>query len=350
MAAGIVQPARHLAMLRNFDTFSLIMSKKPIRAQLIREFAESLNFDLIFLHEMRTAEANQYHVFDEPYHHSTIERLTGMYQNGRQAEFFRQYPLDVAPQSDLRPFPARFLKWSQAANLYHSMGDRFYVLLMSGEIVVVIVFIEALLVALVLLVMPIIAGTRGSPKPQFSNLVYFFGVGAGFMFVEIYFIKRFIILIGNPVISFTLVIAGLLFFSSLGGIWLHGKPRPGALRVLILLIAVLIAVAVIFEMALPGLLRAPAAARYAILMLTLLPAGFLMGIPFPLAMRDWVNLPVQRSYAWSVNGCASVLSAIAAAQVAISWSIAHVAAAGIIAYGIAAIVNIRRSGRSEAGI
>jgi hypothetical protein len=85
-------------------------------------------------------------------------------------------------------------------------------------------------------------------------------------------------------------------------------------------------------------------------MLTLLPAGFLMGIPFPLAMRDWVNLPVQRSYAWSVNGCASVLSAIAAAQVAISWSIAHVVAAGIIAYGIAAIASIRRSGRSEAGI
>ncbi len=337
MATGIAQPARHLAMLRNFDTFTLIMSKKQFHDQRVRDFAESLNFDLVFLQGMDPQEANRFHVFDEPYHHGTIDRLTKMYQSQRQSDFFRQYVLDVAPQSDLRPFPARFLKWSQVVKLYHSTGNRFYNLLMSGEIVVVIVFLEALLVATILLVFPLLVGTRSAPKPHMSALVYFFAVGAGFMFVEIYFIKRFIILIGDPVISFTLVIAGLLFFSSLGGIWLHGKSRPGTQRVIMILIAVLILEAVIFELVLPGLLKTPAVVRYTTILLLLLPSGFLMGIPFPLAMRDLVNLPVQRAYAWSVNGCASVLTAIAAAQVAISWGIAHVAAAGIIAYGIAAL-------------
>ena len=118
--------------------------------------------------------------------------------------------------------------------------------------------------------------------------------------------------------------------------------REGAMSVVGILIAVLILEAVIFELVLPGLLKTPAVVRYTTILLLLLPSGFLMGIPFPLAMRDLVNLPVQRAYAWSVNGCASVLTAIAAAQVAISWGIAHVAAAGIISYGIAAVVVGKR--------
>ena len=55
-------------------------------------------------------------------------------------------------------------------------------------------------------------------------MVYFFAVGAGFMCVEIYYIKRFILLVGDPVISFSVVIAGILLFSSLGGIWAYKKP------------------------------------------------------------------------------------------------------------------------------
>jgi hypothetical protein len=49
-------------------------------------------------------------------------------------------------------------------------------------------------------------------------------------------------------------------------------------------------------------------------------------------MRFLLDTPVQRAYAWSVNGCASVLSAIVAAQIAISWGIPQVAAAGVLAY------------------
>jgi hypothetical protein len=60
-----------------------------------------------------------------------------------------------------------------------------------------------------------------------------------------------------------------------------------------------------------------------------------MGMPFPIAIRCLLNSPVQRAYAWSVNGCASVLSAVMAAQVAISWGIAQVAAVGVVSYLLA---------------
>ena len=75
---------------------------------------------------------------------------------------------------------------------------------------IVVVFFEALIVALFLLIIPMVLSTRGIQKPALSQVVYFFAVGVGFMFAEIYFIKRFIILLGDPVVSFTLVVAGIL--------------------------------------------------------------------------------------------------------------------------------------------
>jgi hypothetical protein len=201
--------------------------------------------------------------------------------------------------------------------------------------VVSVVFSEALLISFILLIIPLLVGTRGTQKPKLSQVVYFFAVGAGFMFVEIYFIKRLIILVGEPVISFTLVIAGVLFFTGLGGIWVHKKGRRGLRLPLALLILVVVLETAAFEMLVAYVLQTSTALRYVFAILFLLPAGFLMGLPFPLGMRYLLNSPVQRAYAWSVNGCASVLTAIIAAQLAISWGIPQVAGAGVLAYVLA---------------
>jgi hypothetical protein len=279
--------------------------------------------------------ANLFNVFDNPYHYEEINRLAGMYLAGRQNDFFHHYLLDVAPQSDKRPFPGRFLKWSKIKMLYRSLGSRLYALFMSGEIVVLVVFVEALLIALVLLTIPLLVSTRKARKPKISQVTYFFAVGTGFMFTEIYFIKRFIILVGDPVISFAAVITGILFFSCLGGIWAHHKSKHNIRLLLGVLITVLAFEAVVFELLLPDLLKLSAGMHYAAICLILLPAGFLMGLPFPLGMRYLLDTPVQRAYAWSVNGCASVLSSIMAAQVAISWGIPQIAGFAVVAYIVA---------------
>ena len=335
MRQDVAAPASHLAVLRNFDTFVLLVSKASVNYQHIVDFAESRNFDIVFLSGMPPELANRFNVFDRPYHFEEINRLADLYPAGRQAEYFHDYFLDVAPQSDGRAFPARFLKWSKVKKLYQSMGRRFYALFMSGEIVIAVVFAEALLISFFLLIIPLCVGTRGTQKPKLSQVVYFLAVGAGFMFVEIYFIKRLIILMAVPVISFTLVIAGVLFYTGLGGIWVYKKPPRSLQFPLALLILVVVLEAAAFEMLMAYVLRASTALRYLFAILLLMPVGFLMGLPFPLGMRYFLNSPVQRAYAWSVNGCASVLIAIFAAQVAISWGIIPVAACGVAAYVVA---------------
>ena len=245
------------------------------------------------------------------------------------------YLLDIVPQSDKRPFPGKFLKWSKVRSLYKSLGSRFYVLLMSGEIVILVIFVEAFIVTICLLIIPLILITRRQQKPNVSQIVYFLCVGAGFMFVELYFIKSFILLVGDPVISFTMVVSVILIFTSLGGLWVQNNSGQNIRSAMAALIGTLILTVTGFELLAAHILEFSAALRYFIAILFLLPVGFLMGLPFPLGMCRILNNPVQRAYAWSVNGCASVLSSVIAAQVAVSFGIPLIAAAAVLTYFLA---------------
>ncbi len=128
----IERPEAHLALLRNFDTFTLLISKSQIDIERLLEFCDQNNFDPVFLEGMQPNLANRFNKFDEPYHFQAINRLAAALRSGQQDHFFRMYPLDIAPQSDRRPFPGRFLKWAKVKTLYKSLGSRFYVLLILG--------------------------------------------------------------------------------------------------------------------------------------------------------------------------------------------------------------------------
>ncbi len=329
---AVKQPEGHLALLRNFDTFTLLVSKPPVNAEDITEFAWRKNFDLVFFKNIHPDMANKFHVFEEPYHFQEINKLAAAYASGRQNEFFQKYLLDVKPQSDKRPFPGKFLKWSKVKTLYKTLGSRFYALLMSGEIVVLLVFIEALVLSVCLLILPHVLISRKIQKPTLSQVTYFFGIGAGFMFIELYLIHCFILIVGTPVISFTLVVSAVLIFSSLGALWAHTKVNRKIRPVLITLICILILTTAGVELLANHILKASRFMRYLIALFLIFPTGFMMGLPFPLGMRHILKNPLQRAYAWSVNGCASVLSAIFAAQIAISSGIPMIAVAAVLAY------------------
>jgi hypothetical protein len=338
---GIENPGQHLAILRNWDTFTLLVSQSAIDAQIISDFAGRRNFDLVFLDGITPDMVNRFNVFDKPYHFQTITQLSAAYQTGAESDFFRSYFLDVSPQSDDRPFPSRFLKWPKIKLLYESLGSRRYTLMLSSEFVVAVVFLEALAVTIVLLFIPLVLSTQKRQKPTFSQILYFFCIGAGFMFVELYFIQRYILLAEDPVISFTLVVPGILIFSSLGGLWAQNGRRRHARFLLLALIVVLILTVAGFALLTPAIMRASSGLRCFIALLFLFPSGFLMGLPFPLGMQFWLHSPVQRAYAWSVNGCASVLTSILSTQIAISYGIPVIMICAAFSYGVALLCRLR---------
>ena len=87
--------------------------------------------------------------------------------------------------------------------------------------------------------------------------------------------------------------------------------------------------------ALHGLVLLPAPFCYLAAFLALIPAGLLLGMPFPLGMRFMLHQPVQRAYAWAANGCASVVSSVIAAQIALSIGLSAVLWCAVAAYALA---------------
>lgn len=342
---GVENPRTHLAMLRNWDTYTLIVSLAPFaEIKVLQQFASDLNFDLVYLPDMDRKLANKYNIFKEPYHFNEIHRLAEAYAEGTEKGYFRTYLLDVRPQTDRRPFPGRFLKWSRLRALYESMGSRLYALFMSGEVIVTVVFIEALAVTVFLLVIPILVFLKTNRKPSTPQGIYFLAVGAGFMFSELFFIKQYILIFSDPVISFTVVLSAILIFSSLGGLCTQNISIK-ALRLrnsLLVLIAFLLAMIIWIEWVVDQILKFSITWQYIFAFLLLCPIGFLMGLPFPLGMRYLLQNPTQRAYAWSVNGCASVLASIGSAQIALSFGLLHIMAGAIVAYAFALLCVYRR--------
>jgi hypothetical protein len=167
------------------------------------------------------------------------------------------------------------------------------------------------------------------------------------MFVELYFIKAYTLLFGDPVISFTAVLAGILVFSGAGGFW-SARIGPSAFwKGHLALIIVLSGTCFCLDAVVHRLLGLSQAIGYVLAMVFLMPCGILMGLPFPLGMQHLMKNPVQRTYAWATNGCVSVLAAIMSAQIALSRGIPAIMACAIFAYIVAFLSAGRLKGTRQ---
>jgi hypothetical protein len=95
------------------------------------------------------------------------------------------------------------------------------------------------------------------------------------------------------------------------------------------------------------LLELPEFWRYAAICASVMAPGFVMGMPFPLGMRFLLRLPADRAFAWAVNGCASVLASIAAAQIAIGEGLPWVLCAALASYGVAFLGALRAAPKTS---
>lgn len=345
-ASGFASPEKHMALLRGWDVFTLIVARRPLEnTARIEAFADRLNFDVVHLPGGSEARANRFNRFDRAYHFDAIRDLAAAYAEGREADHRRSGLLDVAPQTIDRPYPEKFLQWRKALSLYESVGSRIYAILLSGEMVVGVVFAEALGISLLLLI-PVLAAERRPRRGRLREIGYFLSVGAGFMFLELYFVHAMGLLFANPVISLSVVLSALLVFSGAGGYLSRRLPvtRVGAcLAGLVLLQAGLFWG---FGRLGAQILAWSAPARIMGAVVLLSPAGILAGIPFPVGMRTLPPDPRARAGAWAANGCASVLAAVGSAQLAISTGISSMLLFSAGSY-LTALVCIVGTGKSQ---
>lgn len=341
---GTPHPERCIVILRGWDTYTLLVFREaPADLLPLLEIARRGNFDVVYARGADESLSNRYNVFDAPYHFREHLRLESALSNGVADDYLRDYVLDVAPQSDLQPFPGHFLKWPRLPDLYRMLGSRLHAFGLSGEVVVAVTLAEAALVSALLLLPPLRMISRKKEKISFHGMLFFLGIGGGFMLAELLFVYLGTFFLGDPVISLTLTLAGTLVSSGLGGLW-AGRRNPALLR------ASLAAAALVLSLTAGNLmvfssqvLSLPVPGRGIVLLLAVALPGFLMGMPFPLGMRHLAQSPPAKSCAWAANGCASVLASILSAQIAIGAGFAWLLAAAVAAYAVAllALQNTR---------
>jgi hypothetical protein len=227
-------------------------------------------------------------------------------------------------------------------DLYRMLGSRLHAFGWSGELLVAATLAEAALVSAILLLAPARMVCRETQTLSWSAILFFLAIGAGFMFAELLFVYLGTFLLGDPVISLTLTLAGVLVSSALGGV-VSDRGGPTRLRAAVAaagLVSIVSAVGLM--LAAPHLLALPAWARGGVLLAAAMLPAFWMGMPFPLAMRQMAINPPAKAYAWAANGCASVLASILSAQIAITAGLEWIAAAAFLSYG-AAFLSFQRT-------
>src|SRR4029077_3241103 len=201
----------------------------------------------------------------------------------------------------------------------------------------------ACLTATVLLAIPLIWGWRAvfSHSPgKALTVLYFACLGAGYIMVEVGLIAHFVMALGNPTISASVLIPGMLVFSGLGALTSE-RALPRMRTVMPILFIVVGIMLILYGLYLGHVLDAVGAmaypARLLICFLLIAPPAFLMGFPMPVAMTTLGRLGKDHMFvwAWGVNGCFSVIGAAAAPVIATNFGLAAVIEVAAVAYVLA---------------
>jgi hypothetical protein len=344
-----VAPSSGVVALRGYASALVIVKPEGFTTgelTRVRAFARQRRFDLFAAPGLTEADANRYNVLpSDDYYRIAASVLTA----DDPARTFDSYAFDITPPTDDRPFFGHFFKWSQAAEVWAGLGRTWQPFGGAGYFVIVALGVLALILAAGLILLPLALRVRLRRRPASRvrswTVAYFGLLGIGFLFVEIPIFQQYILLLGRPTVSLAVVLSVLLIASGVGSLLSEQVPwRAGAIA----LTAALVAYPSILRVLTGALLSAPLWARIAVGGLALAPLGFLMGIMFPrgigyLRARAGEFVP----WAWGINGAASVVSAAAAALLALAFGFSVVVLLGAASYGVCAVLARPPGGQPE---
>lgn len=336
-----VDPTMHTAAIGNWNLATFVVKRSPLTSrevQQVRLFCTELQFDPMLLPGLRVEERQRYHAVADPDFFKNLDMLAS--PAGRQ-ELYAGYAFDIRPVRDERPFFSQFLRWQSLPLLASHFGERTMPFLELGYLVVAVSFFQVVVAAVVLILLPLLRlGRPVHTGLQRWVFPYFAGLGIGFMFFEIVLIHKLTLYFGNPLYAAAVGICSLLVFSGLGSrfsVRLAAHDRIRGLSCLgagILLVFYSQALSPLLTWAMVGSM----AWKILFFLLVVAPAGFIMGVPFPLGLAHLAGQSKrQAAWAWGINGCSSVVSAGLATIIVVEFgfSVVLVVAGG--AYMVAAV-------------
>ncbi len=182
-------------------------------------------------------------------------------------------------------------------------------------------------------------------RPQ--TWLYFAGIGAGFMLVELSLLQRYVLFLGHPTYASSVVLFSMLLFAGLGSATTDVLDRrfPSA-RLAPVALAAIGALVAFQTWVAPGVLSSTMGWRIGprIVLATFLiaPLGYVLGMAFPLGIRNLRRKGEVEMipYLWGINGVFSVLGSVAAIIIAVSSGYNAGLVTGLGAYLLALVMAL----------
>jgi MFS family permease len=314
---GVKNPWDHLVILEQASWSMVLIKKSPFTDEDMKrivEYAHSHVMILLFPSERDVRiTSNDYKFFDA---------YARSYRKGLNKIFVRNYPYDVSVVTDDRPFFYKYYKF-KPEELFRSYSTHH-----TGTVVFwtqFLVLLQALIFILLFIIGPLVFSKamdlRKIPVGKaLPFIIYFACLGVGYMFVEIPLMQKFVLLLGTPICSISVVLAALLVWTGVGSLLLSGLQRPGKFGDLdIIQIAALVVMILTLLLVTLGTSVLDLAvgwgfsARIILVILLLAPAGIFLGAFFPTGLKIASGYgPSATAWAWAINCGFSVLGSILA--------------------------------------
>lgn len=343
--AGIAQPRQQIVMIRGWQTSTLLVKRGIISADEIarlKQFCNERSFDPVYYPGITEQEANRFNVQQQPYLYRAATALLG----DRSQAFIDAYKFNIEPATDDKPYLFHFFKWRTLPEISSLMASGGSFLLESGYLLLIAALVQAVLASLLLIALPLrLWKNKLGIEPDSENhlplLAYFFCLGLAFLFIEIAFIQKFMLILHHPLYAITVVLSTFLLSAGAGSYFSTRLTAGTETPILMLPIGVIALLSVNYALGfgtiVEFLLKTGSLSRYLFSVILIAPLGFCMGMPFPVALAKISRTnPALIPWAWGINGCASVISAILATLIAMQFGFTVLIFLAVGLYGFAA--------------
>ncbi|MGD8485842.1 MAG: hypothetical protein PVH07_04305 [Chloroflexota bacterium] len=335
-ALDVSEPAEHIVGFRSFQHGTFVVKPAGFTEDgvaVLLAGVEDLLYDLTLAPGMPTEMVNRYARLPEPVYAETYRQLI---EAPDRDAFFASQPFDVTPPTDAHPFFFHFFRAEQTPDVLENLGRRWQPFGGSGYFVLVALLAFAVAAALLFVLLPVVLRRRfrdalgAIGRGQAARVLgYFTLLGLAFLLVEVSLIQQFILLLGQPTLAVATVIGALLLSSGIGS---SLSARVDWRLAMLMLVVALVAYPLLVSALTPVLLPLPLIARVLSVALLIAPVGFLMGMPFPRGVAALSGTAEVVPWAWAANGSASVVSAVLAAMLALSFGFGAVLFIGAALY------------------
>jgi hypothetical protein len=354
---GVSSPQKQLVLIRSWQTSTLLVKNGIFTTEelnTLQQFCIDRAFDLAYTPTLTNDQTNRFNVLSEPIFYQAI---SAMLSDERQ-QFLARYKFDLQPATDDRPYFHHFFKWSAFGEIYQLRQQGGMPLIEWGYIILVVTLLIATLLSIVLIIMPLWFYHRTQLATP-SNIkrsdvfYYFFAIGLAFLFIEIAFIQKFTQFLHHPITTIAVVLTAFLIFAGAGSLWsgelLRRHDNQAIIKYAVsgittLCIGYLFLLGPLFS----SLAAIPDLFKIVVSIALIAPLAFCMGMPFPVAL-DTLTKHANHyvPWAWGINGCASVISAVLATLLAIHYGFSAVILAAVILYLTIMMVNPRPIWRND---